>query len=134
METIPVFYHLLALVKQQVSRSCSAVSLQRVLLPLHRSSLAVWNTNIYGLLSILSSSSTSLFSLGREKHGNCSTVPRTLTLFKLDQKTSFLVNKQIRSLFSAQHTLSAFQVPLHTLVWLLHCLFFCSRAKYSNQS
>lgn len=129
METIPVFYHLLALVKQQVPRSCSAVSLQHVLLPLHGSSLAVWNTNIHGLLYIFSSSSTSLFSLGREQHKNCSIVPRTLTLFKLDQKTSFLVNKQIRNLFSAQHTLSAFQVPLHTLFWLLHCLFFCSRAK-----
>lgn len=129
METILVFYHLLALVKLWVSSSCSAVSLQHVLLPLHGSSLAVWNINIHGLLYFFSSPPYFLFSLGREQHKNCSIVPRTLTLFKLDQKASFLVNKQIRNLFSAQHILSAFQVPLHTRFWLLHCLFFCSQAK-----
>lgn len=71
------------------------------------------------------------FSLGREQRKNCSLVPRTLTLFKLDQKATFLVNKQIRNLFSAQHTSSAFQVPLHTRFWLdsLRRLFSCCWAK-----
>lgn len=67
----------------------------------------------------------------------CGIVPRTLTLFKLDQKTCFLVNKQIRNLFSAQHTLSAFQVPLHTLasslsVLLLVCQNIPTNPKLSS--
>lgn len=44
-----------------------------------------------------------IFTWQTATHPN--TVPRTLTLLKLDPKVSFLVNKQPRDLFSAQHTL-----------------------------
>lgn len=122
-----VFYHLLALVKRRVSRPCSAALLQHVLLPLQGFCQAVSNISIHGLLCSFSnsvSSSTSHFRLANWNTRIPTTVPRTLTLFKSDPKMSFLVNKQIRNLFSARRTLSAFQVPLHTLFWLPHRLFF----------
>lgn len=63
LQTILVFYHLLALVKRRVSRPCSAVSLQHVLLPLQGFLQAVSNINIHGLRYFFYSSSTFAFHL-----------------------------------------------------------------------
>ncbi len=62
--------------------------------------------NIHRLLYFFSSSS--IFSLGRVQHRDPNTVPRTLTLFKLDQKSELPGKQQIRNLFSAQHRLTGF--------------------------
>lgn len=96
LQTILVFYHLLAVVKWWVSRPCSAVSPQHVLLPLQ--SFLQANINICGLLYFLSTSSaSSSFHLVK----NPCIVPRTLTLFQARPKSE-LPGKQTNkeSIFS----------------------------------
>lgn len=127
LRTIPALYRLLAFVRRRGSGPCSAASL----LPLQGFLQAASNISIMGYcisslflpLPIFTWQTATLAS---------NTVPRTLTLLKLDQKVSFLVNKQIRNLFSAQLTLYTFQAPLHThLVSSSPVLLLY--AKYSEQ-
>lgn len=124
--TIPALYHLLAFVRRRVSGPCSAASL----LPLQGFLQAASNINIRGYF-ISSVSSTSHIHLA-DSNTSSQHCPQNSDTFKARPKVSFLVNKQIRNLFSAQLTLYTFQAPLHThLVSSSPVLLLY--AKYSEQ-
>lgn len=117
MQTILVFYHLLALVKPAgfpgpavppSSNMCSSHSRGSYKLCLTSPS----SMGYFISLPLLTTSSFFFFFyLATQGSLHC---PQNFDTFQRDQKVSFLLNKQIRNLFSAQHSLSAFQVPLHT--------------------
>lgn len=94
--------------EQRVSKPCSAALLQHVLLPLQGFSSCVYHRHPRVTLFI-----SLFFRFQRSTQESQHKSLQLLTLFKSNQKVSFL--KQIRNLFPAQHTLSAFQAP-HTLL------------------
>lgn len=136
MQTILVFYHLLALLKWWVSRPCRTVLLQHVHLLLLGFLQAVSNISIQRLLYFFSASSTLCFNLAKGTKWNPNTVSRTLTLFKLEQKVA-VFGKQTKgkSIFSTAHFIYFPASSSHTFFFgfFFACSFyFC--AKYPNRS